>query len=378
MTLFLITFVLLYGGIHLYIFSKARSAFLPGPWTCVFIAFFLLLMVLAPFLTRFSERAGLEGLATIVAYTGYTWLGFLFIFFCLSLLVDGGRLALYLTGLLSGRDFTSIIAAHRLYFLAASLCALSVTGYGYFEASQIRTERVMIKTDKLIGVSGILTIAQISDVHLGLTLGEGRLRKILGKVMEINPDILVSTGDLLDGDARSLDALTELFREVNPPFGKYAITGNHEYYAGLPDFLSFADKAGFKVLRGEAVTVGGTINIAGVDDVAGRFHPLFRGANERELLSGLSDRYFTLLMKHRPLVNKDGVGLFDLQLSGHTHRGQIFPFGYLVRLLFPFLSGYFDLGRGSHLYVSRGTGTWGPPVRFCAPPEVTEIELRRP
>jgi hypothetical protein len=190
-----------------------------------------------------------------------------------------------------------------------------------------------------------------------------------------NPDILVSTGDLVDGQIDNLFKLAEILKEVNPRYGKYAITGNHEFYAGLGNALNFTEKAGFKVLRGERLTLAGLINIAGVDDPQGKAYGIYRGMPEKELLSGLPREKFTLLLKHRPLVDRSALGLFDLQLSGHVHKGQIFPFSIITGLYYPIQAGFADLLNGSRLYVSRGLGTWGPPIRFLSPPEVTVIDL---
>jgi predicted MPP superfamily phosphohydrolase len=117
------------------------------------------------------------------------------------------------------------------------------------------------------------------------------------------------------------------------------------------------------------------MNVAGVDDPAARRFGLFTDIPEMNILSTLDPEQFTLLLKHKPVIDEDSLGMFDLQLSGHTHRGQIFPFKFIVQIFFPKLSGYFDLKENSHLYVSRGTGTWGPPIRFLSPPEVTVIDL---
>ena len=128
------------------------------------------------------------------------------------------------------------------------------------------------------------------------------------------------------------------------------------------------------VLRGEGLVVHGVVNIAGVDDPAGKPFQ-YKDVPEKVLLSSLPRHLFTVLLKHRPVVDKDALGLFDLQLSGHTHKGQIYPFRYLTRLAFPLYTGYHELPGNAHLYVSRGSGTWGPPIRFLTPPEVTIIEL---
>jgi hypothetical protein len=117
------------------------------------------------------------------------------------------------------------------------------------------------------------------------------------------------------------------------------------------------------------------LNLAGVDDPAGQTLGLAAGLPEKELLSSLPRDKFTVFLRHRPIVDRDSLGLFDLQISGHTHKGQIFPFVILTRFFFPYYSGFFELPGRAVLYVSRGSGTWGPPIRFLAPPEVTVYEL---
>jgi uncharacterized protein len=222
---------------------------------------------------------------------------------------------------------------------------------------------------------GQLRIVQISDVHLGLIIGTERLSRILDAVRAAKPDILVSTGDLLDGQVDGIEALEKQFREINPKFGKYAVNGNHEYYVGIERAEDFCKSAGFTLLCNKTFDIPGVAVIAGVDDpAAGRFG-LSGNVTEKQLLSGIPKERFVLLLKHRPLLDPDSKGLFDLQLSGHTHRGQIFPFTLIIRMLFPIDSGLLNLENNSYLYVNPGSGTWGPPMRFLAPPEVTVIDL---
>jgi predicted MPP superfamily phosphohydrolase len=216
---------------------------------------------------------------------------------------------------------------------------------------------------------------QISDVHIGIIVRGERLKHIAEEIKKADPDILVSTGDLLDGQINSLTEHLMFLRDVHPRYGKFAITGNHEFYAGLDHAIDFTRAAGFVVLREEGINVAGVINIAGVDDPTVDAYGLAKEISETKLLSELSHRYFTVLLKHRPVIEKDSAGYFDLQLSGHTHNGQIFPFNFLVRRLYPFITGYFNLPNDAHLYVNRGTGTWGPPIRFLSPPEITVIDL---
>jgi predicted MPP superfamily phosphohydrolase len=310
-----------------------------------------------------------------MAYVGYTWMGLLALFFCISILIDLLRLLVCLAGFITTKNFSSITSVTLLHFLIPFILSLSFVFYGYFEARDIRTERMTIKTSKLPENVSRFKIVQISDIHLGVLVGEERLKKILEIVKREEPDLLVSTGDLVDGEMCNLSGLVRLLKEINPPYGKFAVTGNHEFYAGLDRALAFTEDAGFTILRSDASTIAGFLNIAGVDDDEAKRFGVAKGVSEKELLSGLAWENFTVLLKHRPVLDKEALGFFDLQLSGHAHKGQIFPFGLITRAIYPTDDGCLKLENGSYLCVSRGAGTWGPPIRFLAPPDVFVIEL---
>ncbi|MGE5300757.1 MAG: metallophosphoesterase [Acidobacteriota bacterium] len=373
MTLFLSVFFLLYSLMHLYAFLKARAAISFGAGAGLLLALFMVVMIAAPLIVRMLERAELEAPARAAAYIGYIWLGVLFLFSSYSLAIDLYRVALYAAGSFSHKDLASVIPSARATFFLPLALSVFTSVYGYFEALNIRSEHVEIRSAKVPAGIGRLRIVQISDVHLGLIIRQTRLRRIMALVRSADPDIFVATGDLVDGDVYEMNGLSDLLREVNPRFGKYAVTGNHEFFAGIEQAARFIEKSGFTLLRGEGVR--GIINIAGVDDPVGERLGLSKEVDEKVLLSGLPRDRFTLFLKHRPLVDPKATGLFDLQLSGHAHKGQIFPFTILTWLYYPVLSGYADVGNRSSLYVSRGTCTWGPPIRFLAPPEVTIIDL---
>jgi predicted MPP superfamily phosphohydrolase len=365
----------IYGSVHLYVFVKLKKGMSLGSWAGVPVALFMVVMVLAPIIVRMAERLGYELFAYITAHIGYTWMGWLFIFFSASLFFDIYRLLLAFGRLIFQKYFLSITPTAAFSCTISIILAFIIICYGFFEGLNIQLDRIQIKTDKLPKNISNLKIVQISDIHLGIIVGEMRLGRILQQVKAANPDILVSTGDLVDSQMDNLDPLTQMFREIDPPYGKYAVTGNHEFYAGLSNSLDFTKKAGFTILRGESRTPANIINIVGVDDPAGKPFDPAKNVSEKELLSKLPRKLFTLLLKHQPIVDKGSLGLFDLQLSGHTHKGQLFPFNLITGLVYKTNSGYAKLEQNSMIYVSRGSGTWGPPVRFLAPPEVTLIEL---
>jgi predicted MPP superfamily phosphohydrolase len=201
-------------------------------------------------------------------------------------------------------------------------------------------------------------------------------------VRNANPDILVSTGDLVDGRLSReevlsrLNSIAAIIAALPTKAGKFAVAGNHEFYAGIGPSLDFTRAAGFTVLRNQSAQLPEGITITGIDDLAlDRKSGNSVSTAESELLKPFPTDKFHLLLKHRPVVPASSDGRFDLQLSGHVHKGQLFPFNLLVRLKFPIPCGTTSTAANSKIHVSRGSGTWGPPMRFLAPPEVTIIDI---
>ena len=374
-SLFLTVFLSLYSLLHFYAFLKARAAFSSNKVFLLCLALFMIFMIFCPIIVRVLERDGMERLPEILAHVGYTWMGFLFLFVCSAFVLDLLRMLLALSAWISHKAPGTWRFSPEALFYVAIVVALGIGTYAYFEALNVTTEHLTIETSKISQKQGRLRIVQISDVHLGLIVRDGRLENILRKVAAAKPDILVSTGDLVDGQIDNISHMADRFRQINPRYGKFAVTGNHEFHAGITHALAFAKAAGFTLLRGEKVDIPGVITIAGVDDPSGRRNGSPENATEARLLSGLSKDRFILLLKHRPIFEKEDTGHFDLQLSGHTHKGQIFPFSLIIKEMYPIDAGLLDLKNGSLLYVNRGSGTWGPPLRFFSPPEVTIIDL---
>ena len=375
MGLFLLTFFLIYGGFHFYFFLKVRAAFAPGAAAQIVLVALLILGLMAPVIVRASERYGFETLARLLSWAGYLWMAVLLLFFSASVLFEFYRFLVHLAGLALRTDIGAFLPSARMLFLAPAAAALGMVLYGVFDARCIRSEPLAIHSAKIPKEAGRIRIVQISDVHVGVLIRGDYLADLLRKVREAAPDLLVSTGDLVDGQGNDLSEAAAQLREIRPRYGKFAVTGNHEFYAGIDEAMEFTANAGFTALRGGIATVAGAVDLAGVDDPGIHRLTVPGYPSDREILSRAGGGRFTILLKHQPLVEKDAIGAFDLQLSGHTHGGQIFPFSLITRLVFPFHKGNYRLTGGALLHVSRGTGTWGPPVRFLAPPEITIIDL---
>ncbi|MFC1896493.1 metallophosphoesterase [Thermodesulfobacteriota bacterium] len=367
-------FLSLYGGINYYVYKKiiiiaplCRWPTMAGIW----------ILALMPLLVAFLENAGPVKLAVPLAWAGYIWMGLAFLLFSFSIVLDSCSYLVKAGGWLSGSQVSQLMAPWRYYSAVAALVlTLAATAYGFFAARQIHVEWIVIPTSKLGKTSDSFRIVQISDLHLGLLSEKKRLRGLIEVIESVRPDVVVSTGDLMDMQQDHLGEFADLLHELKARFGKFAVTGNHEAFAGLDDALAFTQRAGFTMLSYDGVKVNGTVNIVGVDDpaVSGGIRADSQG--ERRVLKRYPEQEFTVLLKHQPVVDVQSLQWFDLQLSGHTHGGQIFPFTLLTRLAYPVKTGLSRVGDRSWLYVSRGTGTWGPPIRFLAPPEVTVIELR--
>jgi predicted MPP superfamily phosphohydrolase len=363
MLIFLAAAFLIYGSMHLYALGKVWMVFPHSFGLTLALTLAGIILTLSPLIVWFLERQSWHRATVATAWVSYTWMGYLFLFLCIGLLFDLGHALATLLNL-------NWPLNESLAFRAVGLLALATLGYGFVEARRIQVEEINITTPKL--ASGRVTIAQISDLHLGIMLGDDFLDRVIGKLREIKPDIIVATGDIVDGQGDDLEALARHFHSYTPPLGAYAVTGNHEYYAGLENSLSFLRNAGFSVLRGESAKPGGIV-LVGVDDTTALSSGQQARLDTSKALASVTANDFIVLLKHQPVVGSQTP--FDLQLSGHIHGGQIFPFVYLTRLAYGVHTGLTELTDGRRLYVSRGAGTWGPPIRLFAAPQITLITI---
>ncbi len=371
MLFFLLFFITLYGGINLYFFRKVHLA-LPGNGAAWGAGVFCLAMVAAPILVRLLEREGWIASARVCAWVGHTWMAGVFWFLCIGLMLDAWNLGL--RGAVRWQPSASgWVVSPRALPLIAGAVALTLMAWGFHEAWNVRLKTVVYRTPRLASGSAPMRIAVISDLHLSLTIGEGFAGRVTELIERSRPDLVVCLGDMADAEFERVNGAAQRLAAVAAPMGKYAVLGNHEFYAGLRNGLALLKAAGFTVLRGESAVLRNGAVVAGVDDPVARTQGEAFLDEGRALPPAGSERPLTILLKHRPDVAPASLGRFDLQLSGHSHGGQIFPFNLVVKLFHPLGPGRVDLAGGAMLYVSRGTGTWGPRLRFTQPPEVTLV-----
>jgi len=226
-------------------------------------------------------------------------------------------------------------------------------------------------------LSGV-TIAQISDLHVGATIKKGYVEKVVEQVNHLNPDIIAVTGDLADGSVKHLSKHIEPIKDLDAKIGKYFVTGNHEYYSGVDQWLEKTNHFGLTNLvdSHEIITKGNdSLTLGGVTDFRSSSIKPDHKSDPATAFAGSPDGIPKILLAHQPWsifgANKAGA---DLQLSGHTHGGQFWPFVYAVRLANPYTAGLHNHD-GTWIYVNRGTGYWGPPMRLGIKSEITLVKL---
>jgi predicted MPP superfamily phosphohydrolase len=218
-----------------------------------------------------------------------------------------------------------------------------------------------------------LRLAVVSDIHLGPLTGTRHVGRIVDLINSVQADIVCVVGDLVDGTVAELGRFATPLADIESRHGAYFVTGNHEYYSGYEPWIEEVTRLGLRPLRNERVEIDG-LDLAGVNDLGGA--PFDDGPDFAKALGDRDASRPVVLMAHQPAAARDAAPFgVDLQLSGHTHGGQMAPFNLLVKLDQPVVSGYGNVD-GVPVYVTNGAGFWGPPVRVGAPPQVTVVELR--
>ncbi|MFJ5936264.1 metallophosphoesterase [Streptomyces sp. NPDC093071] len=256
----------------------------------------------------------------------------------------------------------------------AAAVALGTVGYGTYGVLRgPRVKRVTVPLAKIPRAAHGYRIAVVSDVHLGPILGRAHTQRIVDAVNSTQPDLIAIVGDLVDGTVEDLGPAAEPLARLRARHGSFFVTGNHEYFSGADAWVDHVRELGLRPLRNERLEIAAGFDLAGVDDVAGESEG--QGPDFGRALGDRDRARAAVLLAHQPIVVHDAVrhGV-DLQLSGHTHGGQLWPGEYLADLANPTVAGLERYG-DTQLYVSRGAGAWGPPVRVGAPSDITVVEL---
>ena len=378
--------------IHGYLWLRlVRSPSWPAPWSRVGTAT-LLLLALALCISMYLMRSAPRGVVVPLAWISFTWMGLVFLFFVLLLVAEpfrpllramiaarigsAGVQAGVRTGLNAGLNVGRVVARAAAIAVLASGTVLGIVAV-LSARLPVGVRTVPVRLARWPAELTGYTVVQLSDIHVGETIGKGFVERLVRRANALNPDLIVITGDLVDGSVHDLAPLTAPLASLHAPDGVWFVTGNHEYYSGAVAWVEHLRTLGIRVLRNERVPIGGErgFDLAGTDDYAARGFGPGSGEDIPRALADRDQRRPVILLAHQPRSFTEAAAFgVDLQLSGHTHGGQIFPIHYLTGLVQPYLAGLHRRGESS-IYVSRGCGYWGPPMRLGAPPEITKIVL---
>jgi len=377
--IFYSTFILLYAALNYYIFirgwqslSDVTAPSIRGTYIVIF-----LLLSLSFILAQFSGKLIPAKFTEILSHISGFWLGAMLYFILIILFLD------ILRGI--GNGF-SIIPDTLFYnwgeikiitFTISVLVVAIILIVGNFNARRLRVSEVEIEINKSAGEIDHLNIVFASDIHLGHVIGEKMMDQLISTINKINPDLVLFPGDLVDREIESVISrdLGRRFRKLKPRFGVFASTGNHEYIGGAENAVSYLEQNGITFLRDEVVTINNSFSIAGRED---QNMSTFAGSRRKQLKDILDITNHDLpiiVMDHQPIsLSESAENLIDLQISGHTHNGQMWPLNYLTNRIFKLSWGYKKIN-DTHFYVSCGAGTWGPRVRVGSFGEVVLVNL---
>jgi uncharacterized protein len=360
-------FLAVWTAMHVYVFSRANSVpFIKSHIPHGVLIGMAIFLWTSYILGRNLAHNGLPTVGSVFEHIGAAWIGLLFLLLVCTFAVD------VVTGL--GFFFGSLVPTLRGFALLAGVLLAIIATAQALRAPVVREYEVHMQN--LPAENDGMVVVAASDTHAGALLGSPWLQERVAQVQSLKPDLILLVGDIVEGDEASQRKLLPGLRGFSAPMGVWAVTGNHEYYAGVDHCVAVLEDAGIHVLRDRWTELRPGLVLAGVDDLTTRR----RSAKQKDLVSpALAGRAAgaTILMSHTPWETEDaaraGVGLM---LSGHTHDGQIWPFTYLVKLVYPRIYGGYKVG-GMTLIVCRGTGTWGPRMRLWNRSELLRITLRR-
>jgi hypothetical protein len=375
--LFFSVFFTFYGILNSYIFWRGWQALPDSPDFHLPYSILFLVLSLAFLAGRFLERVTLSWVSRAMVWIGSYWLAAMVYLYIALLSIDLLRL---INGILpfiprvvyQNPDLSGVILGS---IIVAIVLALLIFGHWNARTIQIRTLDITIpKNGRPLREFNVVVV---SDIHLGTIIGKGRLSAIVDKINALNPDIVLLPGDVVDEDLGPVirQNLGETLRSIRSKYGVIAITGNHEYIGGVEDAYKYLTEHGITVLRDSYTRVGDSLYVVGREDLSRKS---FAGETRmplQQLMADVDRSWPIILMDHQPFrLNEAAENGVDLQLSGHTHHGQLWPFHFITRKMYEVSWGYRKKGE-THYYVSCGVGTWGPPVRIGNEPEIVNIKL---
>jgi hypothetical protein len=362
--------------VNLYIFSRTRSVFPTGniAWWITAVIFWI--VAFAYVTGRFAERTGPVWLAEPMIKTGSYWLGAMAYLTLLFLLADITR---GVNGLFNISEFLRFNwmsdKGKTVILVVYSLTAIILIG-GYLSAKIPVVREQVIQLNKAVP-GGSQKVVLVSDIHLGMMISNGKLNKLVELVNQQNADLILLAGDIFDEDLGPViqNNMGDLLKNLRARHGVYAILGNHEFFGNADAAQQYLENHNITVLRDSTVTLTNGITIVGREDITGQRMNGKQRKSIDKLLVGIDTEKPVFMLDHQPYkLAEVATHNIDLQVSGHTHHGQMWPFNFITGAIYEISRGYGKINN-THFYVSSGYGTWGPPIRTSSRSEIIVLEI---
>jgi len=375
--IFLSIVLLVYGSLNYYIFIRGWQAI---PRISLLRTNYLILFLILSssfFAGRILERYYPSIFSDILVWIGSFWLGAILYFFLIIIFLDILRLINNSFPFFPAFATFDYLKTKSAVLMISILAVFVLLGFGFINAKNPVIKELKLNVNKSAGNLKVLNIVMASDIHLGTIIGKNRLKEIVDKINGLNADIVLLPGDIVDEDVAPVirNDIGSILIRIKSKYGTYAVTGNHEYIGGVEPAVNYLSEHNINILRDSVLKIDDSFYLVGRED---RSISSFAGKKRKELSALLSETDKSLpiiLMDHQPFgldsAVKNGI---DLQISGHTHNGQLFPINLIEKFIFELSSGYLKKEQ-THFYVSTGVGTWGPPVRIGNRPEIVNIKL---
>jgi hypothetical protein len=368
----------IYALINYYIFIREWEAGgFQSAWRTVYVAAFLLLSI--SFIAgRILERVTLSWFSSTLVLLGSFWLAAMVYFLLFAFAIDIIRLLNFIVPFFPSFLTVNPERTKEITSFAIIVVVLVIVLGGYINARTPIIKTLELSISKNGRTIKSLNIAVASDIHLGTIVCKSKLERIVQHINSLNPDLVLLPGDVVDEDIGPVirNNLGETLRKIRSKYGVFAITGNHEYIGGVEPACKYLAEHGITMLRDTWVKIGDSLYVVGREDISIRG---FTGKTRKtlsELMAEVDKSYPVILMDHQPFrLEEAEINGVDLQLSGHTHHGQLWPFNFVTKKVYELSWGYKKKGN-THYYVSCGVGTWGPPIRTGNRPEIINIKLQ--
>ncbi len=379
MIFFFLIFTLILGSLHYYAWARlVRDPHLPS-WLRISATLAIFILGVSLIINMVLMRVLPRSYGSPLAWLAYTWMGVLIFLFLVLIGTEIFRLGVFKFS--NPTDEARRTFFQRVFALASLGTGLFVSGFAFLQANyRLQVRNLSIPLKRLPKSLSGFRIAQLTDVHIGPTLGKEWLSEVVETTNQLKPDLIAITGDLVDGSVAQLSEHVAPLRNLKARYGVFFVTGNHEYYSGADEWVEELLRLGIRVLRNERVLIqaenGDSLELLGIDDFHSGGFP-GHGPNLPKAMEGHQPDNTKILLAHQPAAVEEASKLgIDLQLSGHTHGGQFWPWNYVVRLQQPYVAGlHRHKSTETQIYVSPGTGYWGPPMRLGTSSEITNILL---